>query len=129
MSIVVLSVFLNSWNMVYNNIYVLNRFSWMFKLPFLSLLIATVAIQFDCVLLNISPLSANPTKWPKTLKQFVGKLPTTCLSVFGHFVNLAHKGLSSCLHVFFKSAGLQACNFIKKRFRYRFFLAKFEHLF
>ena len=31
------------------------------------------------------PLSANPTKWPNTLKQFVGKLPTNCLSVFGHF--------------------------------------------
>ena len=27
-----------------------------------------------------------------TLKQFVGKLPTNCLSVFGHFVNLALKG-------------------------------------
>ena len=29
-------------------------------------------------------LSANTTKWPNTLKQ---------LSVFGHFVNLALKGL------------------------------------
>ena len=38
-------------------------------------------------------LSANPTKWPNTLKQFVGKLPTNCLSVFGHFVNLVLKGL------------------------------------
>ena len=41
----------------------------------------------------ISPLNANPIKWPNTLKQFVGKLPTNCLSVFGHFVNLALKGL------------------------------------
>ena len=40
----------------------------------------------------INPLSANPTKWPNTLKQFVGKLPTNCLSVFGHFVNLALEG-------------------------------------
>ena len=42
---------------------------------------------------NINPLSANPTKWPNTLKQIVGRLPTNCLSVFGHFVNLALKGL------------------------------------
>ena len=42
---------------------------------------------------EINPLSANPRKWPNTLKQFVGKLPTNCLSVFGRFVNLAFKGL------------------------------------
>ena len=42
---------------------------------------------------NVNPLNANPIKWPNTLKQFVGKLPTNCLSVFGHFVNLALKGL------------------------------------
>ena len=41
------------------------------------------------------PLSANPTKWPNRLKQFVGKLPTNCLSVFGHFDNLALKGLTN----------------------------------
>ena len=41
----------------------------------------------------ISPLSANFTKCPNTLKQFVGKLPTNCLSVFDHFVGLALKGL------------------------------------
>ena len=29
----------------------------------------------------------------KQLKQFVGKLPTNCLSVFDHFVGLALKGL------------------------------------
>ena len=42
---------------------------------------------------DFNPSSANPTKWPKTLKQFVSKLPTNCLSVFGHFLNLALKGL------------------------------------
>ena len=42
----------------------------------------------------VNPLSANPTKWPNTLKEIVGKLPTNCLSVFGHFVNLAFKGLN-----------------------------------
>ena len=38
---------------------------------------------------DFNPLSANFTKWSNTLKQFVGKLPTNCLSVFDHFVNLA----------------------------------------
>ena len=42
----------------------------------------------------LNPLSASPTKWPNTLKQFVGKLPTNFLSVFGHFFNLALKGLT-----------------------------------
>ena len=42
---------------------------------------------------EINPLSANPKKWPNTLKKFVGKLPTNCLSVFGHFIYLALKGL------------------------------------
>ena len=44
---------------------------------------------------SFNPLSANPIKWLNTLKQFVGKLPTNCLSVLGHFVNLALKGLIS----------------------------------
>ena len=39
-------------------------------------------------------LSANFTKWSNTLKQFVGNLPTNCLSVFDHFVGLAVKGLT-----------------------------------
>ena len=44
-----------------------------------------------------NPLSANITKWSNILKQFVGKLPTNCLSVFDHFAVLALKGLSfSC---------------------------------
>ena len=41
----------------------------------------------------IKPLNANFTKWSDTLKQFVGKLPTNCLSVLDHFVGLALKGL------------------------------------
>ena len=40
-----------------------------------------------------NPLSANPIKWSNTLKQFVGNLPTNCLSVFDHFVKLALKRL------------------------------------
>ena len=43
--------------------------------------------------IEVNPLNANPTKWSNTLKQFVGNLPTNCLSVFDHFVNLAFKGL------------------------------------
>ena len=38
-----------------------------------------------------NPLSANPTKWSNTLKQFVRNLPTNCLSVFDHFVKLPLK--------------------------------------
>ena len=44
--------------------------------------------------LLINPLSAKFIKWSNTLKQFVCKLPTNCLSVFDHFVGLAPKGLS-----------------------------------
>ena len=44
-------------------------------------------------LFAINPLSTNFTKLPITLKQFIGKLPTNCLSVFGHFVKLVLKGL------------------------------------
>ena len=42
---------------------------------------------------QLNPLRANPTKWSNTLKHFVGNLPTNCLSVFDHFVELALKGL------------------------------------
>ena len=43
---------------------------------------------------DLNPLSTNPTKWSNTFKQFVGNLPTNCLSVFDHFMNLALKGLN-----------------------------------
>ena len=43
---------------------------------------------------RINSLSANPTKWSNTLKQFVGELPANRLSVFDHFVGLALKGLT-----------------------------------
>ena len=43
------------------------------------------------------PLRPIITKWSNTLKQFVGKLPTNCLSVFDHFVGLALKGLKVSL--------------------------------
>ena len=41
---------------------------------------------------SFNPLSAKLTKWPNTLKQFVGNLPTNSLSVSGHFMGLAFKG-------------------------------------
>ena len=43
--------------------------------------------------ITLNPLSSNFTKWSNTLKQFVSKLPTNCLSVFDHFVGLALRGL------------------------------------
>ena len=44
---------------------------------------------------SINPLSANPMS--NTLKQFVNKLPTNCLSVFDHFVKLVLKELIKVL--------------------------------
>ena len=40
----------------------------------------------------VNPLSANPTEWSNTLKQFVGKS-----RVFDHFVGLALKGLNTAV--------------------------------
>ena len=40
--------------------------------------------------LTPNPLSANPTKWSNALKQL-----SAIVSVFGHFVGLALKGLIS----------------------------------
>ena len=48
----------------------------------------------------LNPLSANFTKWSNTLKQFVGNLPTNCLSVFDHFVGLAFQGLTYFVPIF-----------------------------
>ena len=48
-------------------------------------------LSFTIIIFN--PLSASPTKWPNTHKQFVGNLPTNFLSVFDHYVRLALKGL------------------------------------
>ena len=44
---------------------------------------------------NLNPLSATYTKWPNTHKQFIGNLPTNCLSVFDYFVGLALKGIKA----------------------------------
>ena len=62
---------------------------------------STDRCKYDSTLLN--PLSTNPTEWSNTLKQFVGKLPTNCLSVFDHFMKLALKGLTLWLEVTFQN--------------------------
>ena len=51
--------------------------------------------MFYILRIMVNPESANITKWSNALKQFVGELPTNCLSVFDHFVRLALKGLTS----------------------------------
>ena len=58
------------------------------------------AHKFNLNIYNfVNPLSANPEKWSNTLKQFVGNLPTNCLSVFDHFMNLALKRLKEILEI------------------------------
>ena len=52
-------------------------------------------IFFVFIYTFFNPLSANFKKWSNTLKQFVGKLPRNCFSVFDHFVGLTLKGLRS----------------------------------
>ena len=59
---------------------------------------------------RFNPLSANFTKWSNTLKQFVGKLPTNCLSVFDHFVELSLKGLRSARKYMRKEKGPLVAN-------------------
>ena len=43
--------------------------------------------------ISFNLLNANPTNWLNTLKQFVSNLPTNCVGVFDHFVELALKEL------------------------------------
>ena len=76
-------------------------FSFVYLYELTALLDAELVFFFTIAmndLLNfLNPLSANITKWSNTLKQFVGNLPTNCLSVFDHFVVLALKGLMMVL--------------------------------
>ena len=53
----------------------------------------TLCLNCPSKIIYLNPLSANPIKWPNTLKQFAANLLTNCLCVFGHFVYLALKGL------------------------------------
>ena len=63
----------------------------MFKIPALVVEEFTWGSKSYDIIIN--PLSANPTKWSNTLKQFVSNLQMNCLSVFDHFGKLALKGL------------------------------------
>ena len=51
--------------------------------------------QLKVLGIPFNPLSTNITKWSNTLKQFISKLPTNCLSVFDHFMILALEGLKN----------------------------------
>ena len=64
------------------------------KFSYLNIILLSFLFSFKSWNTNLNRLSANFTKWSNTLKHFVGKLPTNCLSVFDHFVNLALKGLN-----------------------------------
>ena len=65
------------------------------KCTFLTKFWHTLKLAKTLLLQCLNPLSTNFTKWSNTLKQFVGNLPTNCLSVFNHFVGLALKGLTT----------------------------------
>ena len=54
------------------------------------LFFAVCRIYANCC---FNPLRVNFTKWSNLPEQLVGNLPTNCLSVFGHFVELTLKGL------------------------------------
>ena len=60
------------------------------------------------VILALNPLNVNFTKWSNTLKQFVGILPTNCLSVFDHFVGSELKELTIAKDINFEYI-LQHC--------------------
>ena len=78
--------------------------------------ITTYAFVLD----PLEPFSANFTKCSSTLKQFVGNLPTNCLSVFDHFVGLALKGLSKTLLVWqICLASSFNCNILLKYLSFR----------
>ena len=59
-----------------------------------SMVSKNAAVLLHCFFFGLNPLSANPTKWSDTLKQFVANLLMNCLSVFDHFVKLVLKGLT-----------------------------------
>ena len=67
-------------------------FDWFWICLYRLDLLMLVAVYFN-------PLSANPTKWSNTLKQFVGNLSINCLSVLDHFVGLALKGLMQLVDI------------------------------
>ena len=80
--------FLNSFINLYNLLETAKMFYSVYTVSFLQEL-----HNSDLSIVILNPLKANPEKWSNTLKQIVSNLPTICLSVFDHFMNLALKGL------------------------------------
>ena len=67
-------------------------------------------------------LSANPTKWSNTLKQFVGNLATNCLSMFDHFMKLALKELIEIISIYVNTCILIfTCTYMKSERNLRLF--------
>ena len=66
---------------------------------------------------HFNPLSASPTKWSNTVKQFVDKLLTNCLRVFDDFLKLAIKGLRKCFNfpLFFSLTVILAIHMLKSK--------------
>ena len=73
------------WNLSWYRFYQINLV--------VSLKLQIYQIYYSYNMKNYNSLNPNPTKWSNTLKQFVCKLPTDCLSVFEDFVGLALKGI------------------------------------
>ena len=91
--------FLQNWSHLLNKSLMENLIFCAVSLAFWSLGIA--AKFYFLILSKFNPLSVNPTKWSNTLKQFVGILPTNCLSVFDYFVGLALKRISKLTNSYF----------------------------
>ena len=70
----------------------------------------TLIISNLCIMLYaVNPSSVNPTKWSNILIQFVARLQSNYLNVFGHFVGLALKRVKSL--TFKKSWDVMLFNF------------------
>ena len=68
------------------------RFMWL-EITSLNKMPKVISQYYLKTVKRLSPLSANPTKWSNSLKQFISNLLTNCLSMFDHFVKLVLKGL------------------------------------
>ena len=63
----------------------------------------SILLNRHCFFLAFNPLCANPTKWSNTTQTI--HCSKSCLSMFGHFVGLALKGLNSqCYSIIIRSS-------------------------
>ena len=85
-------------------------------LPLQSIVFRSLKTYSKVIPTNIDILlSANFTKCSNKVRQFIGNLPTNCLSVFGHFVGLSLKGLKidtgiNCKNSYFFLCSLDLSN-------------------